>query len=58
MTGIAISSADVRADHAELKERGVDVDDEIMGGDGTVPMLFFFRDIDKNHLMIVEAPPE
>jgi len=26
-----------------------------MGGDGNVPLLFFFRDHDGNHLMIVEA---
>jgi catechol 2,3-dioxygenase-like lactoylglutathione lyase family enzyme len=57
MTGIALTSSDPRADHAELRELGVDVDDEIMGGDGTVPLLFFFRDLDKNHLMMVEAPP-
>jgi catechol 2,3-dioxygenase-like lactoylglutathione lyase family enzyme len=53
-TGIALSSPDPRADHAELKENGVDVDDDVMGGDGTVPLLFFFRDQDANHLMIVE----
>jgi len=26
-----------------------------LGGDGTVPLLFFFRDQDANQLMIVEA---
>jgi len=36
MTGIGLVSSDPRADHAELKQRGVDVDDDIMGGDGTV----------------------
>lgn len=55
MTGVALESADPRADHAELKEQGVDVDAELMGGDGTVPLLFFFRDHDSNHLMIVEG---
>ena len=54
MTGVALDSGDARADHAELKEKGVDVDDELMGGDGTVPLLFFFRDGDGNHLMLVE----
>ena len=44
MTGIALVSFDPRADHAELKKRGVDVDEELMGGDGTVPLMFFFRD--------------
>jgi len=55
MTGIALESTDPRADHAELKGNGVDVDDELVGGDGTVPVLFFFRDQDANHLMIVES---
>ena len=55
MTGIALVSADARADHAELTGKGVDVDAELMGGDGTVPLLFFFRDHDANHLMIVEG---
>ncbi|HUC37990.1 MAG TPA: VOC family protein [Acidimicrobiales bacterium] len=54
MTGISLQSSDPKADHAELKARGVDVDDELMGGDGTVPVLFFFRDNNKNQLMIVE----
>lgn len=55
MTGIAFESADPRADYAELKGKGVDVDAELMGGDGTVPLLFFFRDHDANQLMIVEG---
>ena len=55
MTGIALVSADPRADYAELKGKDVDVDAEMMGGDGTVPLLFFFRDHDANHLMIVEG---
>jgi hypothetical protein len=38
-----------------LQARGVDVDAEIVGGDGTVPLLFFFRDNNKNQLMIAEA---
>jgi catechol 2,3-dioxygenase-like lactoylglutathione lyase family enzyme len=54
MTGIALVSADPRADYQELKGNGVDVDAEVMGGDGTVPLLFFFRDNNKNQLMIVE----
>jgi hypothetical protein len=54
MTGISLSSPDPRADHAELAGKGVDVDAEIMGGDGSVPVLFFFRDYDKNTLMIAQ----
>jgi catechol 2,3-dioxygenase-like lactoylglutathione lyase family enzyme len=55
MTGVALESPDARADHAELQGKDVDVDGELMGGDGTVPLLFFFRDQDGNQLMIVEA---
>jgi catechol 2,3-dioxygenase-like lactoylglutathione lyase family enzyme len=55
MTGVALESPDPRADHAELQGKDVDVDGELMGGDGTVPVLFFFRDQDGNQLMIVEA---
>ena len=28
---------------------------ELMGGDGTVPLLFFLRDGDGNRLMVVQA---
>ena len=55
MTGIALESRDPRADHTELKDNGVDVDAEIMGGDGTVPLMFFFRDHDGNQLMVVAS---
>ena len=54
MTGIALMSPDPRGDQAELKEKGVDVDAELMGGDGTVPLMFSFRDQDANGLMTVE----
>jgi len=54
MTGIALVSADPRADRDELKGKDVDVDEQLMGGDGTVPLLFFFRDRDANQLMIVQ----
>ena len=53
-TGIALVSSDPRADRAELAAKGVDVD-EPMGGDGVVPLLFFFRDHDGNQLMVVEG---
>jgi len=53
-TGIALTSADPKADYEELKSNGVAVDEELMGGDGVVPLLFMFRDGDGNGLMIVE----
>ena len=55
MTGVALETADARADRDELAAKGVDVDAELMGGDGTVPLLFSFRDRDANHLMVLEA---
>ncbi len=55
MTGIALVSPDPRADHAEMQANNIDVDGELMGGDGTVPLLFFFRDHDGNQLMVVEG---
>lgn len=54
-TGISLSSSDPRADYDHLKAMGVDVDEHIMGGDGTVPLLFFFRDNSKNQLMVSES---
>ena len=56
MTGVALESSDPAGDHAELKRKGVDVDPELMGGDGGVPLLFFFRDNNKNQLMVVQSP--
>jgi catechol 2,3-dioxygenase-like lactoylglutathione lyase family enzyme len=55
-TGIALETTDAAAAHEELEANGVDVDAELMGGDGTVPLLFFFRDLDGNSLMLVESP--
>ena len=55
MTGVALATTDARAVHGELSAQGVDVDPELMGGDGRVPLLFFFRDHDANSLMVVES---
>ncbi|HET8528448.1 MAG TPA: VOC family protein [Gaiellaceae bacterium] len=52
MTGVALTSGDVAGDHAELRSNGVDADD-LLGGDGTVPPMFFFRDGDGNTLLLV-----
>ena len=54
VTGISLGSTDPLGAHAELAGKGVDVDGEVMGGDGTVPVLFFLRDGDGNQLMVVE----
>jgi catechol 2,3-dioxygenase-like lactoylglutathione lyase family enzyme len=52
-TGIALYTEDIDADHAELKSRGVDVDDEVSRMGDPVPPLFWFRDPDDNTLMVV-----
>jgi catechol 2,3-dioxygenase-like lactoylglutathione lyase family enzyme len=54
MTGVALDTSDAAGVQAELKDQGVDVDVETMGGDGTVPLLFFLRDPDGNSLMVVQ----
>jgi len=53
-TGIALLSSDPRADYDDLKGKGVQVDEDLMGGDGVVPLLFGLKDGDGNGLMIVE----
>jgi catechol 2,3-dioxygenase-like lactoylglutathione lyase family enzyme len=51
---VAFESTDIEADHAALRERGVDVDAQVMRMGGPVPPMFFFRDQDGNRLLIVE----
>jgi predicted enzyme related to lactoylglutathione lyase len=52
-TGIRFSTTDATADHAQLRARGVDTDDEIMRWPG-VPPMFTLRDPDGNTLVVVE----
>ena len=54
-TGIALTTSDANAAHAELKDKGVQVE-EPMGGDGTVPVRVLFTDGDATGLMAVEPP--
>jgi hypothetical protein len=56
-TGITITSDDVDATHATLKDAGVDVDAEVSRMGDPVPPMFWLRDQDANVLMVVEAPP-
>jgi catechol 2,3-dioxygenase-like lactoylglutathione lyase family enzyme len=55
MTRIALTSADIDADHAEMRERGVDVDEAILRAGDPVPPMFFFRDQDGNSLLLVQG---
>lgn len=54
-TRVAFSTSDIDADHAALKERGVDVDAEVMRMGEPVPPMFWFRDPDKNSYLIVQT---
>jgi catechol 2,3-dioxygenase-like lactoylglutathione lyase family enzyme len=51
---VGLTTDDAEADHATLRDRGVDVDEEIMRAGDPVPPLFFFRDQDGNRFMIVQ----
>jgi catechol 2,3-dioxygenase-like lactoylglutathione lyase family enzyme len=53
-TRIGFTSEDIDADHADLKSRGVDVDNEVMRMGGPVPPMFFFRDFDGNRYLLVQ----
>jgi catechol 2,3-dioxygenase-like lactoylglutathione lyase family enzyme len=55
-TGITITTDDVDATHAALKQAGVDVDAEVARMGDPVPPMFWLRDQDANVLMVVQAP--
>ena len=52
-TNMGLTTQDVDADHATLKERGADVDDVMRMGD-PVPPMFFLRDQDGNQIFVVQ----
>jgi catechol 2,3-dioxygenase-like lactoylglutathione lyase family enzyme len=54
-TGIGLQTTEIDAVHADLKSRGVDVDDEISRMGDPVPPLFWFRDPDGNVLMVIDV---
>jgi predicted enzyme related to lactoylglutathione lyase len=54
-TGITLQTDDIDAYHAQLKERGVDVDEEVSHMGDPVPPLFWFRDPEGNRLMVVQV---
>jgi catechol 2,3-dioxygenase-like lactoylglutathione lyase family enzyme len=56
-SGIIISTDDIEADHAALKDAGVDVDPEIARWGPPVPPMFRLRDPNGNALSIVEPLP-
>ena len=55
-TGVTITTDDVDATHAALKDAGVDVDAEVARMGDPVPPMFWLRDQDANVLMVVQSP--
>ena len=53
-TGIGLQTDDIDAYHADLKAKGVDVDDEVRRMGDPVPPLFWVRDPEGNSLMVVQ----
>jgi len=53
-TGITFQTSDIEATHAELRSRGLDVDEEIQRMGGPVPPMFWVRDPDGHSLIVVQ----
>jgi catechol 2,3-dioxygenase-like lactoylglutathione lyase family enzyme len=51
-TGISLHSDDIDAFHADLKDKGVDVDAEVSRMGDPVPPLFWLRDPEGNSIMV------
>jgi catechol 2,3-dioxygenase-like lactoylglutathione lyase family enzyme len=54
-TRVAFTTEDIDSDHASLRARGVDMDEQVMRMGDPVPPMFFFRDQDGNTLLMVET---
>jgi predicted enzyme related to lactoylglutathione lyase len=53
-TGIILNTNDIDATHAQMKDSGVDVDAEVSRMGDPVPPMFWFRDTERNSLLIVQ----
>ena len=53
-TGIIVSTDDIEATHAALKDAGADIDPEVQCMGAPVPPMFAVRDPEGNELTIVE----
>jgi catechol 2,3-dioxygenase-like lactoylglutathione lyase family enzyme len=58
VNNIALTTRDIDAVHAELREAGVDADAEVSRMGGPVPPMLWFRDQDRNPLLVVEDSRE
>jgi predicted enzyme related to lactoylglutathione lyase len=54
-TGITLEVEAIDAFHAQLKERGVDVDADVSRFGEGVPPMFWLRDPERNTLLVVEG---
>jgi catechol 2,3-dioxygenase-like lactoylglutathione lyase family enzyme len=54
-TGITLQTRDIETYHAQLRDRGVDVDSEVSRMGEPVPPMFWLRDLERNQLMVVEV---
>ena len=54
-TGITLTTDDIDATHAALKELGIDVDDQVSRMGDPVPPLLWFRDPTGHILMVAEV---
>ena len=53
-TGISLQTDAIDALHTELRDAGVDVDDDVSRMGDPVPPMFWLRDPDGNSLIVVE----
>ena len=53
-TGITLTTSDIEKTHQKFTDLGVDVDTEVSRLGDPVPPMFWFRDPDGHHLMVVE----
>jgi catechol 2,3-dioxygenase-like lactoylglutathione lyase family enzyme len=55
MTGIAFHTDDIDGYHAQLRDAGADVDENVSRMGDPVPPMFWLRDPEGNVLMVVES---
>jgi catechol 2,3-dioxygenase-like lactoylglutathione lyase family enzyme len=53
---VSFTTRDAEADHADMRARGVEADEELIRMGDLVPPMFTFRDPDGNRFRIVERP--
>ncbi len=55
VTGITLTTGDIDATHAAMRDLGVDVDSQVSRMGEPVPPMFWFRDPTGHTLMVVES---